>query len=101
MSRNCAWSGRTVCAPAGTARHAASATPRDLRIAFPFLVEPSASFLLGVGLYHLGEEIAAFIDRANADALVQSMRKAAVGIAEHAGKPVGGNPRRVQEGAIG
>src|SRR6267154_3699411 len=56
---------------------------------------------VGVNLDHLIEEIAAIIDRLDAQAFVQAMGAVAVGIAEHARQAIGRDADRNQERGIG
>src|SRR5450631_999966 len=58
-------------------------------------------FRVRVNLDHLIEEIAALIDRTDAQPLVEPVCAIAVGIAEHARYAIGGNARGCQEGAVG
>src|SRR5215471_21399679 len=46
------------------------------------------------------EIVACLIEHADADALVQAMEAAAIGIEEHAGEAIGRNARRSHEGGV-
>src|SRR6266568_7515782 len=80
---------------------AASTTRSTRRFACPVPPTLSGLPLPRVQLHQPVKELVAFVERAHADALVQSVHAPAVGIAEHAVHPVGRNAGVDGEAAVG